>query len=233
MTKINHGYKILHKYTIDEIFKKLSADKTLPNEIIYNNGDLRDSIKRTQIIHELLHRDGFKCMGCDIKPSYFALGKDNAGRWHLDLYGEDLEQDDHMFTIDHIHPKSKGGGNIIENYQLLCKYCNEKKGDKVEGEVQPTMINTKRHYIDKKLTSLTEQIKGVTNKLKNKIIVCVKEQDGFTPNKEYKVLDFKIRINRKNNVRYEFSTVNDKGEKVLSSFDNFITKVDYIKIKNL
>ena len=32
--------------------------------------------------------------------------------------------------IDHIVPKSKGGGNFYENYQLLCGACNRLKGDR-------------------------------------------------------------------------------------------------------
>ena len=32
--------------------------------------------------------------------------------------------------IDHIIPKSKGGGSYYENYQLLCSACNRKKGDR-------------------------------------------------------------------------------------------------------
>jgi site-specific DNA-methyltransferase (adenine-specific) len=32
--------------------------------------------------------------------------------------------------IDHIIPKSKGGGDYYENYQLLCGNCNRKKGDR-------------------------------------------------------------------------------------------------------
>jgi site-specific DNA-methyltransferase (adenine-specific) len=33
------------------------------------------------------------------------------------------------FEIDHIIPKSKGGGSYYENYQLLCGNCNRKKGN--------------------------------------------------------------------------------------------------------
>jgi site-specific DNA-methyltransferase (adenine-specific) len=32
--------------------------------------------------------------------------------------------------IDHVRPKSKGGGDYYENYQLLCGSCNRIKGDR-------------------------------------------------------------------------------------------------------
>jgi site-specific DNA-methyltransferase (adenine-specific) len=48
-------------------------------------------------------------------------GKCNACRKDFEL--RNLE-------IDHILPKSKGGGDYYENYQLLCGSCNRIKGDR-------------------------------------------------------------------------------------------------------
>ena len=40
------------------------------------------------------------------------------------------EMAEYHLEIDHIVPKSKGGGDYKENYQLLCGHCNKVKGDK-------------------------------------------------------------------------------------------------------
>jgi 5-methylcytosine-specific restriction endonuclease McrA len=227
MGRKNHGYEIYKKYNIEDIFKGIE-NNTLPDKIIYGESDYKDSLRRVQIIKDLIDRDDNKCIHCGIKPNYFALGKDKIGRWHLDLYSDK----DHMFTIDHIHPKSKGGENVLDNYQLLCKICNEDKSDSVEGEESTQKINVKRHYIDKKLNSLSEQIKGVFFKIKTKKIVCIKEEQGFTIGNEYDVLDIKMKINKKFGVKYQFTTTNDNGKNVDTSFNNFITSLDYQQIKN-
>ena len=39
------------------------------------------------------------------------------------------------FEIDHIIPKSKGGGDYYENFQLLCGNCNRVKGDRPMEEL--------------------------------------------------------------------------------------------------
>jgi 5-methylcytosine-specific restriction endonuclease McrA len=43
-------------------------------------------------------------------------------------------------TIDHIYPKSWGGGNVLENYQTLCQPCNGKKNDTVIDFISMSMV---------------------------------------------------------------------------------------------
>ena len=35
-----------------------------------------------------------------------------------------------IFEVDHVVPQSRGGGNHIDNLQLLCGHCNRIKGDR-------------------------------------------------------------------------------------------------------
>jgi hypothetical protein len=40
------------------------------------------------------------------------------------------EKDGRKLSIDHIKPYSKGGREILDNLQVLCRSCNSKKGAK-------------------------------------------------------------------------------------------------------
>ena len=44
--------------------------------------------------------------------------------------GCQYEMPTHVFEIDHIFPKSKGGRDQAKNIQLLCPTCNKIKGDR-------------------------------------------------------------------------------------------------------
>lgn len=227
MSKYNHGYLIFKKYSIEEIFNSLS-NNTIPDKVLYHPKDYADSLRRASILKDLILKDGLKCLHCEHVPEFFAIGKDKGNRWHLDLY---KICNDHllMFTIDHIHPKSKGGKNSIENYQMLCKPCNEKKSDKVEGEEEVTQvkkIKTKSKYITGKITSLSQQIKGTMTKLKNHKLICVNTVDGFTANQEYNIVDFSMRINQNFDFELRAYVENDHNNVVETDFNNFITDRD-------
>lgn len=57
--------------------------------------------------------------------------------------GKRPSQDD--ISIDHIHPKSKGGLSTFENCVLCCTTCNLKKGDRSLGEAGMRLQKPKKY----------------------------------------------------------------------------------------
>jgi 5-methylcytosine-specific restriction endonuclease McrA len=68
------------------------------------NLDWINKKKKHNLFSRIIDRDGAYCVNC---------------RSTNDL------------TIDHIHPRSKGGSNDIENLRILCRKCNSSKGDRI------------------------------------------------------------------------------------------------------
>jgi hypothetical protein len=75
---------------------------------------------------------GCTCVNCGIKGDTLALGIDNKGNKHWDVYNTTGETWIGL-TIDHIIPRCKGGDSRLENLQPMCTVCNNKKGDNYGG----------------------------------------------------------------------------------------------------
>ena len=200
----------------------------LPEKIIYHEKDFKDSLRRMKILKDLISRDGNKCVHCGKEPTLYAMGKDFSNRWHMDLYRK--EKDGLlMFTIDHIYPKSKGGDNTLDNYQMLCKICNEDKGDDLTNKPKEKKKKNKYKptYITNKLQSLTQQVGGILNKLKSHDIVCNKKLKGFTIGNTYRIESIKMDIGVLFDIKYTILLIDDNNKMVGTAFDFFITLNDY------
>ena len=101
----------LEKQSVKILIERLSDDAGLFKDFVATDqipqrSDIKE-IKPSESVKQKLYRQQKgKCNAC---------GEDFK-LWNLE--------------IDHILPKSKGGGDYYENYQLLCGSCNRIKGDR-------------------------------------------------------------------------------------------------------
>jgi len=96
--------KILIERLSDDagLFKDFTATDQIPKRTDLTEVQPSESIKQ-----QLYKQQEGKCNACG----------DDFKIWNLE--------------IDHIIPKTKGGGDYYENYQLLCGSCNRIKGDRL------------------------------------------------------------------------------------------------------
>ena len=71
------------------------------------------------------------CVKCGIEGQYFVMESMDNGSPHFNLYalkdGKEI-----LITKDHILPKSRGGKDVMSNYQTMCVHCNQEKGNRLE-----------------------------------------------------------------------------------------------------
>lgn len=92
-----------------------------------------EKIKALSDRYKLFFSKGYKCVACGIQGDHFVLEKNiNDKSYHLNLYATGENNSEILMTKDHIVPKSKGGLNRLENYQVMCTRCNLDKGNAVE-----------------------------------------------------------------------------------------------------
>ncbi len=127
------------RYSVDEVFAMLGEDALSIEEV----KGTRESIEvegfqvyRKSMRYATFYQKGCKCVCCGKEGTYFQLDEDREGasadtRRHFNLYTEDGT----LMTKDHILPKKWGGQDHIDNFQPMCKTCNEAKGSQYEVEI--------------------------------------------------------------------------------------------------
>lgn len=120
-------------YSVEFIFDFISKNPLEPYYIDEDGN--RCKLRRAKIYFE----KGLICAeeSCSLKGLFFALErwpnqKDQTfGNYHFDLFAIDEFGCEVLMTLDHVHPKSKGGVDHVSNYQPMCKTHNELKADKI------------------------------------------------------------------------------------------------------
>ena len=113
-----------------------SPERIPPEEVLPHVGPsmprksfLGKSVKMASLRLQCFAVDGLICKACGLKASYFTADRHlDQIHFHLNLYGLTPSGGEVLFTKDHIHPKSKGGLDRIENMQTMCFECNQAKG---------------------------------------------------------------------------------------------------------
>jgi 5-methylcytosine-specific restriction endonuclease McrA len=77
---------------------------------------------------QVFAKKGTTCVRCGVQGVHLMSSIDPGGGYHVDLFTADFT----LMTIDHIVPRSKGGGSTLANYQPMCQYCNSRKGNTME-----------------------------------------------------------------------------------------------------
>lgn len=68
----------------------------------------------------------------ELREGAFAKAKVPSG--YVCAHCGNVFPDRRYLNVDHIIPMNQGGLSVLENLQILCRSCNAKKGDRLEGE---------------------------------------------------------------------------------------------------
>ena len=116
----NFGYEIMDTKSFEE-----GVDIVL-------NTPKKKTFSRRHVLVNLAKKNPH-CVCCKRKGVKFCLGKgkmSNTPERGADLHWDLYTHDDIALSVDHIHPRSKGGRDHMSNCQLMCIECNNLKGNK-------------------------------------------------------------------------------------------------------
>lgn len=175
-----YGNKI---FSITEILDEYCAHT---NRLKYNNISvgIRKSDYLRFIFSENCVKNNFRCAICGTKASHFRIKHDkSSNHYYLHLYGFVKHNSITKYVIfnrDHIIPKSLGGPNTLDNYQLTCAVCNSYRGnmscDSIDAKHRIIELSTEQLENEKRKNKKTIQNK--IQKFLNKARASNSQNDG-------------------------------------------------------
>ena len=163
LSKVKFAGKTI--FSIEDIFARIEAGQKrfrINNKIVIK----LDSkyLKRLYMLYKISGKNEIRCPFCGTKASHFRLVQDiaqtNATNYYFHLYGFSKTKNKTVympFNIDHILPKSKGGQNIISNFQATCHTCNFNKGAAIQTNIETIIKNNKQQQFEFLKTNIAEE----------------------------------------------------------------------------
>ncbi len=119
VTDIARGFKLVYKGKA-EVLEHDESNPIVTDQQVYKRPSVIRLLKYVVLPFKKLkptrenifRRDGLKCLYCDSTKN---------------------------LTIDHVIPRSRGGGNTWENLATCCSKCNVTKGSKTPAEAEMKM----------------------------------------------------------------------------------------------
>jgi len=115
------AYITLCEFPVDKTLRKL---KTKKKYLLIEGHRVKTYSQRYELFKKSLICVACGCVGIVMKLQKTDPESISA---HFNLY----TTEDILMTKDHIVPKSRGGKNILSNYQTMCAECNEAKGNNI------------------------------------------------------------------------------------------------------
>jgi hypothetical protein len=90
-------------------------------------------------------KKGIHCKACGLRAEYFAVESFSGSEiqsYHVNLYAM-KDNNEVLFTQDHVLPKSRGGKDNLNNSQVMCQPCNSRKGSRSDRKFKLEMRGSK------------------------------------------------------------------------------------------
>lgn len=126
LAKMKAKKRLLHITQFDpaEIFDHITLEETKKD---FQVDDVTYSVRMNSHRYHVFKANP-KCVCCGVEGTRMVLDINPGDQSpHFNLYAEENGRLV-LMTKDHIVPKSRGGKDVLENYQTMCAVCNNLKG---------------------------------------------------------------------------------------------------------
>lgn len=150
---ITPPYERIGILELDEVFHYIKKNLNIPS----NKGKvyIKDFYVNVQSIRlRTFLNTGVECPCCGLKASFFAVerSKGTLGGYHLNLYGIDENNNEVLFTHDHVLARGLGGEDTQKNTHTMCGPCNWSKGH-IEEKIAKKELDLNQAEVSEQLNS--------------------------------------------------------------------------------